>query len=84
MMDKDISDALSIALQEAAKRDSKMLFPIALNLSEDNDKIANMLLRRKYVERYEVNDRSQYWKYIRGTGYINLKITDEGLQAINW
>ncbi len=83
-MDKDISDALSIALQEAARRDSKMLFPIALNLSEDNDKIANMLLRRKYVERYEVNDRSQYWKYIRGTGYINLKITDEGLQAINW
>ncbi len=83
-MDKDISDALSIALQEAARRNSKMLFPIALNLSEDPDKIANKLLRRGYVTRKAVNERLPHWKYIRGTGTVNLEITDQGKQAINW
>lgn len=73
---------MSIALQGAARRDSQRVLPLTMKLKQDTDKLMNMLLRRKLVRRVPVSPIEPHWKVVRGSGTVNLEITEAGLVAI--
>ena len=80
----EVDDAMSIALQHAARRDSGKLVPTPLGLSVNDDKLLQMLERRKLIKRVKVRTTEPYHKKIKGFGHANYKVTKQGLAAIAW
>ena len=78
------TDAMSIVLQDAARKETKRVWPIRSGLSEDSDKLIDKLLRRKFIKRVKVEGIEQFHKNIRGMGPCNYEITKSGLKQINW
>ena len=80
----EITDAMSIALQQAAKRTTSWVWPLPDGLSEDDDKIINKLLNRKLIKRVKVEAIEPHHKKVRGSGPVNYVITKTGLKEISW
>ena len=79
-----LSDAMSIILQTAARRNDSMVYPFPFADDKKNAKALNQLLRRKMVKRVLVNGIGPFHKNVRGVGNVNYQITDDGYDAIHW
>ena len=79
-----LSDAMSIILQTAARRSDSKVYPFPFADDKKNTKALNQLLRRKMVKRVLVSGIAPYHKQIRNVGCVNYEITDNGYDAIHW
>ena len=79
-----LSDAMSIILQTAARRNDSMVYPFPFQDDKKNAKALNQLLRRKMIKRVLVNGIAPFYKNVKGVGNVNYTITDNGYDAINW
>ena len=80
----EISDAMSLVLQQAAHRNSKRVHPINLQLSDSDEKIIQQLVRRRFIKRVRTSGIEEYYKMVKGYGPVNYEITKAGLKAIAW
>lgn len=80
----EVTDAMSIMIQTAARRNSGMIYPFPFTDEKKCERTINSLLRNKFVRRVRVEAIAQHHKTVRGVGPVNYVPTPKGLKAINW
>ena len=83
-LSEQLSDAMSIILQTAARRSDSKVYPFPFADDKKNTKALNQLLRRKMIKRVLVNGIAPFHKNVKGVGNVNYEITDDGYDAIHW
>ena len=81
---EQLSDAMSIILQTAARRSDSKVYPFPFAGDKKNTKALNQLLRRNMVKRVLVSGIAPYHKQVRNVGCVNYEITADGYDAIHW